>query len=130
MAKRYHQSKKHEGKESRAMERREHRGGRSEAHEVPHHSPVPNVVHGAYSMRDREQYAGHEQSRRDMARDGMLIAEDRHATALLPTHIIDRDWPRAHYYDMGTMADLFSGVQQGMKEDSDDMRRTFKPGKY
>lgn len=89
-----------------------------------------NVNHSGFMGREREQYAGLEETRMSMAKDGALIKEDWNATALLPKNVIDRDWPRAANYDMGTEPDLFDGVQKGMKEDAEDMRRAFHPGKY
>jgi hypothetical protein len=147
MAKRHHASKRARRDEHMGMERYErgpvrHHGRRSQAeherhlgghgyrHEMEGHSPVPNVVHGDYRMRDREQYAGREQTRRMMARDGAMIHDDWNAPALLPQHVIEKYWPRAHNYNMGMVDDLFSGVQYQMHEDYDDMGREMNPKKY
>lgn len=89
-----------------------------------------NVNHSGYMMRNREQYAGLEESRRMMAKDGLLIKEDWNAQCLLPTEVINRDWPRAAQYEMRANADLFSGAQDQLKEDADDSRRAFHPSKY
>lgn len=89
-----------------------------------------NVNHSGYMMRDREQYAGREETKLTMGMDGRMIKEDWNATALLPTGVIDRDWPRASSYNMGMTPTLFSGVQAQIKEDEEDMRREFSPGKY
>lgn len=127
MAKRHHSSKhghsghRHDGIHKHVKHHTEH--------EV-HHSPVPGVVHGGYRMRDAEQYTGHEESRRMMARDGRMIYEDHGAPSLLPTHVIDRDWPRASNYYMGYVDTLFSGVQNQLHQDTQDFGKEFKPKKY
>lgn len=119
MAKRYHNSKKHESKESRAMEKREH------------HSPVPNVVQRtAKKMRERSMSSENEVTKDMMARDHMLIAEDHNAPANLPRHIVQKYWPKGGTYDLGMIDDLFSGVQKQLHEDDEDMRKAFKPNKY
>lgn len=83
-----------------------------------------------YHMRDKEQYAGHEETRRMMSRDGHMISEDHGAPSLLPRQVIDRDWPRAANYYMGYVDTLFSGVQNQLHEDTRDFGREFKPKKY
>jgi hypothetical protein len=121
MAKRYHQSKKARHSEHMGMEKYE-RGG------VKHHSPVPNVVHGMRTMKD--QYAGHEESKKQKAMDHALIHEDHKAPALLPQHVIDTYWPTAYNTHMGMVDDLFSGSQKQLHEDYNDLGREMNPKKY
>lgn len=131
MAKRHYGSKKHRHDGV-------HHGGAMSVHSkpeghhgsVPHHSPLSNVAHDGYKMRGQEQYAGREETKMAMARDGAMIKEDWNATALLPTGVIDRDWPRASSYNLGMTPTLFTGAQAQIRDDEDDMKREFNPGKY
>ena len=136
MAKRYHQSKKAKHHESMGMSRyerheesdmRARHHGESGHHMARPHSPSPSVVS---EMRGREAYSGRDESRRMMARDGAMIREDMSAPALLPTHVIDQYWPRAHNYNMGYVDDLFYGAQKQMHEDYRDLGRELDPKKY
>jgi hypothetical protein len=97
---------------------------------MPEEAPMPNVVHGGYRMRDREQYAGREESKMLMARDGAMIHEDWNQAALLPSRVIDRDWPRAHNYHMGMVESLFTAANHQLEDDYEDLGRELKPGKY
>lgn len=86
--------------------------------------------HHGYAMRENEQYATHEQTKRMMKHDGSMISEDHNAPCLLPLNVISRDWPRAEHYNLGYTDTLFEGAQHQMKQDSSDMAREFKPKKY
>lgn len=116
MAKRYHESRSSRRHESEGMKRR-----------MDNSDPVPNTVKG---LEKREAYSGYKESRRMKAHDGSMIKEDMAAPALLPRHIIDQYWPRAHNYHMGYVDDLFYGAQKQMHEDYDDLGREMEPKKY
>ena len=81
-------------------------------------------------MRDREQYAGMEETKMMMSRDSNMIKEDWNAPCLLPKEVIDRDWPRAGKYNMGYVDTLFNGVQKQLEEDASDFKKVFAPKKY
>lgn len=117
MAKRFHES-------------RSRKHDRSVVSEYERVRPYKREEDHAFHMRDREQYAGREETKMTMARDAHMIADDWNAPALLPQNVISRDWPRAASYNLGTMDDLFSGVQKQMSEDFSDLRKAEKPGKY
>lgn len=83
------------------------------------------------SMKMKESYAGREQSKRMMARDGAMISADMSAPALLPQGVIDKYWPRINDYSLGYVPnDLFQGVQRQRSEDNSDLRKAAKPNKY
>jgi len=86
--------------------------------------------HHGYKMRDREQYAGREETKMMMSRDSMMIKEDAKAACHLPTHVIEKEWPRGGSYDTGMVDTLFNGVQKQLKTDASDLMKTFKPSKY
>lgn len=107
------------------MAHRYHEGGK---HKSARHAM--HKAHHEYHMRDREQYAGKEETKMMMARDGHMIHDDWSAPALLPQHVISRDWPRAANYNMGSINDLFTGVEHQMHEDHGELGRFSKPKKY
>ena len=83
------------------------------------------------SMKAKESYAGREQSKKIMARDGSMISADMSAPALLPQGVIDKMWPRINDYSLGYVPqDLFQGVQKQRSEDNSDLRRSSSPKKY
>lgn len=82
-------------------------------------------------MKMRESYAGREQSKKIMARDGGMINADMSAPALLPQGVIDKYWPRVNDYSLGYVPqDLFQGVQKQRNDDNSDLRRVSSPKKY
>lgn len=95
-----------------------------------YHQSMSDRRHESEGMERREAYAGREESRRMMARDGAMIHEDRNAPCNLPRQIIDQYWPKAANYRMGYVEDLFYGAQKQMHEDYDDFGRELSPGKY
>ena len=79
----------------------------------------------------REEYAGREQTKSMMRKDGMMIQEDWSAPCLLPMNVISKDWPAAPESNMGMIGgDLFMGVQKQLKEDHADFAKVRSPKKY
>ena len=79
----------------------------------------------------REQYAGHEETKEMMHRDGAMISEARNEPCLLPTHVISKDWPAAARSNIGYIGgDLFDGVQKQMHKDHSDFAKIRKPKKF
>ncbi len=85
--------------------------------------PMPDTVHGSYKSSSHEMYAGPSQSKRMMSMDGGMIREDWNATALLPTHVIDRDWPKARNYGLNGegVGDLFSEANRQLSSNNASM---------
>ncbi len=141
--KRYHESRKDDGRGM--MARREYdemghgssladdkrgysyNGGRDMARRMDNSDPVPNTVR---ALQDREAYAGKKESRFMMARDGAMLREDMSAPALMPRQVIDEYWPKAPNGHMGYVDDLFYGVQRQMGKDNEDFGRIMDPKKY
>lgn len=60
----------------------------------------------------------------------MMIKDDFSAPALCPRQAVDKYWPRDSYPLSGTSArDLFSGVQDTMRNDGRKLRGAFKISK-
>ena len=150
--KRYHESRKDDGREMMARreydemghgssladdkrgysynggrDMRGYDGGREMARRMDNSDPVPNTVR---ALLDREAYAGKKESRFMMARDGAMLREDMSAPALMPRQVIDEYWPKAPNGHMGYVDDLFYGVQRQMGKDNEDFGRIMDPKKY
>lgn len=87
--------------------------------------PMPDSVHGGYVRSSHEMYAGPSMSKRMMSRDGSMIYEDHSAPCLLPTDVIDREFPMARGKGVnGSMVnDLFSETLRQMSEDQEALAR-------
>lgn len=59
-----------------------------------------------------------------------MISDDWNAPALLPREVMDKQWPAGQSYMNHTEADLFTGVNKGLQEDSKNYKGSFRPGKY
>jgi hypothetical protein len=99
-----------------------HHGGHHKMHHSSHkmhHSPMSNSMHGEAVHGEEGKRYGHE-----------FISEDHGAPALLPQHIVSKDYPRAYRGMGGHIDDLFMGVQKQVETDQSDMAREMKPSKW
>ena len=65
-----------------------------------------------------------------MKKMGGMISEDHSATALLPTHVMQKEYGKREYPMKGYMDDLYKGVTRQLDEDARDMKKLTKPSKY
>ena len=72
----------------------------------------------------------HNQRMVGSGRKSSMIAEDRSAACLLPTHIIEKDWNESGNYHMKYVDTLFNGISKQMREDEADFAKAFGPRKY
>lgn len=127
MARKYSSSKKRmEEKEGRDYKRYEmDREGMEYAR---------NSINGggerSMSRRDEKSYGRYTDSQRLMSRDSKMIKEDWNAACLLPTNVIEKEWPGAGDYMKQGIGSLFSGVQETMHEDGRAFEKENKPKQY
>lgn len=65
-----------------------------------------------------------------MKMSGALIHEDRNAPCNLPMDVVSKDFPQAEYGLPGGIDDLFDGAQKQMGQDTRELAKAYKPGKY
>jgi hypothetical protein len=58
-----------------------------------------------------------------------MIQEDLSAPALLPRHVIEKEWTSPNSANMGYITDLFEGVTKSMNQDISDLKKCKKPNR-
>jgi len=125
MARHYDSKRRMENKENRSHARYEMD---REGNEYARNS----INGGAREMKANEDrgYSSYSNSQKLMSRDSTMIKEDWNAACMLPTHTIEKEWPMAGEYMNKGIGTLFSGVQEGLNEDTKAVRANNKPRHY
>jgi|GEM_PF-5297944 hypothetical protein len=84
----------------------------------------------AMQRREDKSYGRYDGSQKLMSRDAGMIKEDWDAACLLPRGVIEKEWPGAGDYMRKDIPNLFSGVQETMREDGNAFMKSNKPRQY
>ena len=86
---------------------------------------------GAQGMYAQEMYADMDSRRREEARDGDMIREDRSAVANLPQSVVYREYHKDGYNMPESLDDSIRGIDKQMDElDGGPLRKHLDPKKY
>lgn len=104
----------------------------SEMSRYREHAGEERALHGYHEkeLNSKGGYSSYNSSQLMMKRDSSMIREDWSAACLLPTNVIEKQWPGIDNGMKKGIVTLFSGEQEMMREDRRNFDKANKPKLY